>query len=53
MPEFIYKARDLSGKDVSGTIVAASKRETLAALADQSLFPLSVSSNEPGQKWEL
>ena len=53
MPEFIYKARSLSGKDVSGTIVAASKRETLAALADQSLFPLSVSSNGVGQKWEL
>ena len=53
MPEFIYKARDLSGKDVSGTIVAASKRETLSALADQSLFPLSVSSNEAGQAWEL
>jgi type II secretory pathway component PulF len=53
MPEFIYKARSLSGKDVSGTIVAASKRETLAALGDQSLFPLSVSSNEAGQKWEL
>ena len=53
MPEFIYKARNLSGKDVSGTIVAASKRETLGALADQSLFPLSVSINEPGQKWEL
>ncbi len=53
MPEFIYKARDLSGRDVAGTIVAGSKRETLAALADQSLFPLSVSSNEAGQKWEL
>ena len=53
MPEFIYKARSLSGKDVSGTILAASKRETLAALADQSLFPLSVSSNVPGQKWKL
>ena len=53
MPEFVYKARNLSGRDVSGTIVAASKRETLAALADQSLFPLSVSSNQRGQKWEL
>lgn len=42
MPEFAYTARNLAGEDVTGTITAASKRETLNALAEQSLFPLSV-----------
>jgi len=42
MPEFAYTARTLSGQDVTGTITAASKRETLCALADRSLYALYV-----------
>jgi len=42
MPEFVYTARTLSGEDVRGTMNAASKRETISALADKSLFPLHV-----------
>ena len=54
MPEFAYTARTASGKDVVGTITAGSKRETLCALAEQSLFPLQVESAEPARsKWQL
>jgi len=42
MPEFVYTARTLSGEDIAGTITASSKRETLTALAERSLFPLHV-----------
>ena len=33
MPEFAYTARTLSGENVAGTMTAASKRDTLSALA--------------------
>jgi type II secretory pathway component PulF len=42
MPEFAYTARTLNGEDVAGTISAGSKRETLRALTDRSLFPVHV-----------
>ena len=42
MPEFLYTARTLSGEDITGSLTAASKRETLSALAERSLFPLRV-----------
>ncbi len=42
MPEFAYTARTISGDDVVGTITAGSKRETLTALAERSLYPLRV-----------
>jgi len=47
MPEFAYTARTLSGDDVTGTITAANKRETLRALADRSLFALHVEDKQP------
>lgn len=54
MPEFTYTARTISGEDVVGTISAASKRETLLALGEQSLFPLRVESAEPSRpRWQL
>jgi general secretion pathway protein F/type IV pilus assembly protein PilC len=46
MPEFVYTARTLSGENVVGTMTAASKRDTLSALAEQSLFALRVESKE-------
>jgi type II secretory pathway component PulF len=54
MPEFVYTARTLSGDDVAGSLTAASKRETLSALAEQSLFPLHVeNADRPKSKWQL
>ena len=54
MPEFAYTARTLAGEDVAGTIVAASKRETLSLLADKSLFPLRVESAEKkASAWQI
>jgi general secretion pathway protein F len=42
MAEFQYIARDNSGQRVSGTIAAATRREALAAIAGQALFPVEV-----------
>jgi len=47
MPEFAYTARTVSGEDVVGTINAGSKRETLLALAERSLFALHVECRRP------
>ncbi len=49
MPEFSYTARTLSGEDVAGTISAGTKRETLALLAEKSLYPIHVENAEAGQ----
>ena len=50
MPEFKYLARELSGKQVSGVLTAASERDALSSLATRSLFPLSVSLSEQSKK---
>jgi general secretion pathway protein F/type IV pilus assembly protein PilC len=42
MPPFNYIARDRAGARVTGTLEAASRREVLATLASQDLFPLEV-----------
>ena len=42
MPQFTYVARTASGQDVTGSMSAGSRRETLLALAERSLFPLRV-----------
>ena len=52
MPQFSYMARTLSGQDVAGTLVAAGKREALAALAERSLFPLHVAEKRRSP-WKL
>lgn len=52
MPEFAYTARTLEGQDVDGTLTAASKREMLLALSEQSLFPLHV-TEKTRRKWAL
>lgn len=46
MPQFLYVARTASGENVTGTLTAGSKRETLLALAERSLFPLRVEPAE-------
>jgi general secretion pathway protein F/type IV pilus assembly protein PilC len=41
MPDFVYTARTLDGKNVTGRLTAANKREALSVLSRQSLFPLT------------
>jgi general secretion pathway protein F/type IV pilus assembly protein PilC len=42
MPDFSYIAVDATGKRVSGSISAGSRREALAALSSRALFPVEV-----------
>ena len=42
MPEFAYKARSLDGSNVAGSLQAATERDAMTALIDQSLFPITV-----------
>ncbi|MGB7347309.1 MAG: type II secretion system F family protein [Pirellulaceae bacterium] len=42
MPIYAYTARDMSGKQVSGTIDAANEREVTGMLSDRALFPVDV-----------
>ncbi len=52
MPQFAYTARTASGQDVTGSITAGSKRETLAALAEKQLFALRVDAVAAGRaRW--
>jgi general secretion pathway protein F/type IV pilus assembly protein PilC len=52
MPQFTYTARTPAGKDVSGTLTAAGKRELLAALAERSLCPMHVAQKRRAP-WNL
>jgi general secretion pathway protein F/type IV pilus assembly protein PilC len=53
MPEFSYTARTLAGEQVTGAIVAESRRDALSALFDRSLFPMKVENSESvGAKWQ-
>ena len=42
MPTFAYTARDLSGKQITGTLEANGEREVASLLSERSLFPISV-----------
>ena len=42
MPDFKYLARELTGKQVTGTLTASSEKDALANLAGRSLFPINV-----------
>lgn len=54
MPQFAYTARTAAGEDVTGLITAASKHESLAALADRELFPLQVTPiADAAPRWRL
>jgi type II secretory pathway component PulF len=48
MPDFAYVARDNTGRKVSGTISAGSRREVVASLGKQSLFPVDVKEAQAG-----
>jgi len=42
MPDFQYKARELSGREVTGVLTAGSEQEAVNSLATKSLFPISI-----------
>lgn len=50
MPDFDYIARELTGKQVNGTIAAASENEALGNLQGQSLFPIKIALSAATQK---
>ncbi len=53
MPDFAYTARSSQGQDSSGVISAGTRREAIALLADQSLFPLHVEAHDAGKHRKL
>lgn len=46
MPEFRYIARELSGKQIEGTLSAGNEREALGQLTARSLFPMKITMAE-------
>lgn len=50
MPDFEYLARELSGRQVSGSVTAASEQEAVAVLTGRSLFPVRVGLSVSSQK---
>jgi general secretion pathway protein F/type IV pilus assembly protein PilC len=50
MPDYKYLARELTGKQVSGTLTASSEKDALASLAQRSLFPISVAPTEQSKQ---
>ena len=50
MPDFDYTARELSGKQVTGTLTAGSEKDALAVLQGKSLFPMTIGLSEATRK---
>ncbi|MCG8650078.1 MAG: type II secretion system F family protein [Pirellulales bacterium] len=48
MPTFAYTARDMSGKQITGTLEANGEREVTAILSERSLFPVKVEGVSTG-----
>jgi len=44
MPMFAYTARDMSGKQVTGTVEANAENDVTSILSEKSLFPVNVKS---------
>lgn len=53
MPMFSYIARDMTGKQVSGTIEATGHREVAAILSERSLFPVNVEDTTKSSRGSL
>lgn len=49
MPDFVYTARDLTGRLVNGKLTAATVQEALLHIGRQSLFPVNVETERPVQ----
>ena len=50
MPEFDYTARELSGKQIVGTLTATSEQDALSILAGKQLFPQKVVQSEASRR---
>ncbi len=50
MPDFKYLARELTGKQVTGTLTATSEKDAQSSLAARSLFPISVTLSEESKQ---
>ena len=50
MPDYKYLARELTGKQVTGTLTASSEKDALANLAGRSLFPINVVQTEQSKQ---
>lgn len=50
MPEYTYKARDLKGDIVSGTMFANTERDVVSALSGKSLFPVAVETEKEAKQ---
>lgn len=50
MPDFDYIAKELSGKQVSGTLTAGSEKDALSVLQSKSLFPIRIGMSEATRK---
>ncbi len=48
LPNFNYIARDITGKQVTGTLEANSEREVASILSERSLFPVKVNDASGG-----
>lgn len=46
MPEYTYKARNLAGEIVSGSMFANTERDVVSALSGKSLFPVAVETEK-------
>lgn len=46
MPEYTYKARNLTGEIVSGSMFANTERDVVSALSGKSLFPVAVETEK-------
>ncbi len=54
MPEFTYKARGLDGRNVQGVLAAASRRDAIAILGQQSLCPQYIADKSTDRpRWSL
>ncbi|REJ76623.1 MAG: type II secretion system F family protein [Planctomycetota bacterium] len=54
MPDFQYIAREISGRQVTGTLAASSQQDALGLLSAQQLFPISVApAEELKSQWKL
>jgi general secretion pathway protein F len=50
MPDFQYVAREISGRQVTGVLTAATKHDALGSLAAKQLFPMRVEAVEAANK---
>jgi general secretion pathway protein F/type IV pilus assembly protein PilC len=50
MPDYKYLARELTGKQVTGTLTASSEKDAIANLAGRSLFPINVVQTEQSKQ---